>query len=84
VGCSRKTTRSEAIKSRFAFNLKFDIGVAFERYKARLVARGDQQIEGVNYQDRFSPVMDMATARTIIAFGVIWGNPPCHGDIPVA
>jgi hypothetical protein len=28
--------------------------------------------------------MDMATARTIFAFGVIWGNPPRHGGIPVA
>jgi hypothetical protein len=28
--------------------------------------------------------MDMTTARIIFAFGVIWGNPPRHGDIPVA
>jgi hypothetical protein len=64
--------------------LKLDSNGAIERYKARLVARGDQQIEGVNYQDTFSPVMDMTTARIIFAFGVLWGNPPRHGDIPVA
>jgi hypothetical protein len=29
-------------------------------------------------------VMDMATTRIIFAFGVLWVNPPCHGDIPVA
>jgi hypothetical protein len=28
--------------------------------------------------------MDMTTARIIFAFGIIWGNPPRHGDIPVA
>jgi hypothetical protein len=72
------------LASRFVFKLKRDSDGAVERYKARLVARGDQQIEGVNYNDTFSPVMDMTTARIIFAFGVIWGNPPRHGDIPVA
>jgi hypothetical protein len=28
--------------------------------------------------------MDMTTARIIFAFGIIRGNPPRHGDIPVA
>jgi hypothetical protein len=27
--------------------------------------------------------MDMTTARIIFAFGIIWGNPPRHGDMPV-
>jgi hypothetical protein len=66
------------------FKLKLDADGAIERYKARLVARGDQQVEGINYQDTFSPVMDMTTARVIFALGILWGNPPRHGDIPVA
>jgi hypothetical protein len=28
--------------------------------------------------------MDNATTRIIFAFGVLWGNPPRYGDIPVA
>jgi hypothetical protein len=72
------------LASRFVFKLKLDSNGAVERYNARLVARGDQQFKGVNYKDTFSPVMDMATARIIFAFGVIWGNPPRHGYIPVA
>jgi len=79
--------RPEGIKplqSQFIFKLKLAADGSIERYKARLVARGDQQIEGVNYQETFSPVMDMTTARIILAFGVLWGNPPRHGDIPVA
>jgi hypothetical protein len=27
--------------------------------------------------------MDMATARSIFAFGVLWGSTPWHVDIPV-
>jgi hypothetical protein len=72
------------VSSRFVFKLKLDADGVIERYKARLVARGDQQIEGVNYQDTFSPVMDMTTALVIFALGIIWGNPPRHGDITVA
>jgi hypothetical protein len=72
------------LSSRFVFKLKLDAGGAIERYKARLVARGDQQVEGVNYQDTFLPVMDMTTLQIIFAFGLIWGNPPRHGNIPVA
>jgi hypothetical protein len=72
------------LASRFVFKLKLDSNGAVERYRVRLVARGDQQIEGVNYKDKFLPVMDMATTRIIFAFGVSWGNPPRHGDIPIA
>jgi hypothetical protein len=79
-----KPVEVKPLHSRFVFKLKLDADGAIERYKARLVARGDQQVEGINYQNTFSPVMDMTTARIIFAFGVIWGNPPRHGDIPVA
>jgi hypothetical protein len=37
------------LSSRFVFKLRLDADEAIERYKARLVARGDQQIEDVNY-----------------------------------
>ena len=79
-----KPENVKPLQSRLVFKLKLNANGGVERYKARLVARGDQQIEGVNYQETFSPVMDMATVRVIFAFGVIWGNPPRHGDIPVA
>ena len=39
------------------FKLKTDINGNIERYKARLVARGDSQIYGVNYTDTSSPVL---------------------------
>jgi hypothetical protein len=56
LGCCRKAAGCEAIGLPFCIKLKLDSNGAFERYKTRLVARGDQQIEGVNYTDAFSPV----------------------------
>ncbi len=79
-----KPPNVKPLASRLVFKLKLDADRAIERYKAQLVARGDQQVEGVNYQDTFSSVMEMATARIIFAFGVISGNLPRHGDIPAA
>ncbi len=66
-----KPANVKPLASRFVFKLKLDADGAIELYKTRLVARGDRQIEGDNYQDTFSPVMDMATARIIFAFGAI-------------
>ncbi len=69
--------------SRFVFKLTLDTDKVIERYKARLVARVKKQVEGVNYQDTFSLVMDYHFPRAF-ALGVIWGNPSRHGDVPVA
>ena len=79
-----KPANVRALHSKWVFKTKTDAQGKVERYKARLVACGNEQEEGVNYAQTFAPVLDMATARFILALGVIWGVPPRHGDIPSA
>jgi len=50
----------------------------------KLVACGNEQTYGINYEDTFAPVLDLATMRLILALSVIWGYPARHGDIPAA
>jgi hypothetical protein len=44
-----KPPGSKPLALRLVLKLELDADGAIERYKARLVNRGDQQVEGVNY-----------------------------------
>ncbi|GMF15396.1 unnamed protein product [Phytophthora fragariaefolia] len=57
---------------------------AVERYKARLVACGNEQVLGVNYTLTFAAVLEMTSGKVIVALARIWGVPARHGDVPNA
>ena len=38
-----------------------------DKYKARLVVKGYSQVQGVNYDDTYSPVTHLSSLRTILA-----------------
>ena len=44
-----------------------------EKYKARLVARGDQQTAGVDYTNTFAPVVKLTTVRLCFALQAMFG-----------
>jgi hypothetical protein len=55
------------VTSKWIDKIKHAVDGSVEKYKARFVARGFSQVEGVDYDETFSPVARYTSIRTIIA-----------------
>ena len=58
---------ANVVGSKWVFRLKRDAAGHIVRYKARLVAQGFSQVEGVDYFDTYAPVAKLASLCTILA-----------------
>ena len=61
----------KAIGSRWVLDIKYNATGTIERYKARLVAMGNQMIHGVDFKETFSPVVRTESLRLILAAAAI-------------
>jgi hypothetical protein len=55
------------VTSKCIYKIKHVVDGSVEKYKARFVARGFSQVEGVDYDETFSPVARYTSIHTIIA-----------------
>jgi hypothetical protein len=61
------------VTSRWLYKTKYVADGSIEKHKARFVARGFSQVEGVDYDETFAPVARYTSIRSIIAIAAEMG-----------
>ena len=61
------------VGSRWIFKVKAATNGSIEKYKAKFVAKGYSQVEGIDYEDTFAPITRYSSIRSILALAAQMG-----------
>ncbi len=77
-------TIPNVIQSTWAFKCKRFPDGLIKKFKARFCARGDMQLEGVDFFETYAPVVQSTTIRLMFILEVLLGLKSKQGDVTCA
>ena len=70
--------------SKWLYKIKHDVDGSIEKFKARFVACGLSQVEGVDYDETFAPVARFSSIKAVISVVAEMGWKIHHMDVKTA
>eukprot|EP01018_Ginkgo_biloba_P002260 Gb_17709 [translate_table: standard] len=61
------------IGCKWVYKVKCKVDGTLDKYKARLIAKGFSQVEGIDYDETFAPTTKMSTIYLILAMATQFG-----------
>jgi hypothetical protein len=72
------------IESKWIYKKKKDMDGNIHVYKARLVAKGFRQVQGIDYDETFSPIAMLKSIRIILAIAAYFDYEIWQMDVKIA
>ena len=63
--------KNSIVTSKWIYKIKHAADGSIEKYKARFVARGFSQKEGIDYEETFAPVSRYTSIRSVISLAAV-------------
>ena len=79
-----RPTGKKVVKSKWVLRVKANERGEVEKYKARVVAKGYSQVEGIDYDQTFSPTVRFESIRQMVALGASRGMSMHQMDVTTA
>ena len=76
-----KQENKSVVSSMWIYKIKHATDGSIEKYKARIMARGFYQKEGINYEEKFSPVERYTSIRTSMPLATKMKRKLHHMDV---
>jgi hypothetical protein len=55
------------IRCKWVYRTKYEADGSIDKHKARLMAKGFSQVEGIDYSKTFSPIAEMNSIRLVLS-----------------